>query len=29
MVLTGIMVLLTVISAVDYFVRNRSVLALK
>ena len=29
MILTGIMVLLTVISAVDYFVRNRSVLALK
>ena len=29
MVLTGIMVLLTVVSAVDYFVRNRSVLAEK
>ena len=29
MVLTGIMVLLTVVSAVDYFVRNRSVLAVK
>ena len=29
MVLTGIMVLLTVISAVDYFVRNASVLAEK
>ena len=29
MVLTGIMVLLTVGSAVDYFVRNRSVLAVK
>ena len=27
MTLTGVMVLLTVISAVDYFVRNRSVLA--
>ena len=29
MALTGIMVLLTVVSAVDYFVRNRSVLAVK
>ena len=29
MVLTGIMVLLTVVSAVDYFIRNRSVLAEK
>ena len=29
MVLTGIMVLLTVGSAVDYFVRNRSVLSMK